>query len=401
MTGLVEVGQEGYACQVLRNAINEQKLGTHVLQLVFLGITGFRFPFAHFISDGVQAPQLYSIFWDAVDKLRMFGFNCIFTCMDGAQSNRTFMKMHLQDHVNFTTQSPCSFQPMTFIMDPSHVIKKIRNNLLKSGNSKNHTRLLTLPSSRTVQWQMFIDCYTWDKTNALKLHRKLTNEHFFPSNQSKMRNHLAEQVLDSEMLNLMLQYQKYLGEKGSSLDGAIEFLEKTSSLKNIFRDFRPIKSTDDERLSTLLLLADWFERWESTPKPKTKANVLTMSIQCHEDILSCTRGFYQLCSNFSKISKNVYITPALINSDIIENTFNQQRSTYHGANANPNAMQYRTALNNIILGQNTISTKSNAGKSRDGAKIYDCVKEIKSVKRKRSTQHGKDNLLKKCKIIRM
>ncbi|WAR13378.1 hypothetical protein MAR_027558 [Mya arenaria] len=26
---------------------------------------------------------------------------------------------------------------------------------------------------------MFIDCYHWDKSKALKLHRKLTNEHFF------------------------------------------------------------------------------------------------------------------------------------------------------------------------------------------------------------------------------
>ncbi|WAR13377.1 PIF1-like protein [Mya arenaria] len=107
------------------------------------GVTGFRFPFAHFVSDGVQAPKLYSIFWDAVDKLRTFGFNAFYTSMDGAQCNRTFIKMHINDNTNFTTQSPCSFQTMTFfIMDPSHVIKKIRN-IIKSGNSEKHSHLLT------------------------------------------------------------------------------------------------------------------------------------------------------------------------------------------------------------------------------------------------------------------
>jgi hypothetical protein len=36
---------------------------------------------------------------------------------------------------------------------------------------------------------------------------------------------------------------------------------------------------------------------------------------------------------------NIFLTPALINSDVVENEFNQQRSTYNGANTNPNALQ--------------------------------------------------------------
>ena len=77
-----------------------------------------------------------------------------------------------------------------------------------------------------------------------------------------MRNHLAEQVLDSEMLNLMSEYRKSLGEKGACLEGATELLQKTSSLINIFHDFRPIKSMEDERIPQLLDLANWFEQWE-------------------------------------------------------------------------------------------------------------------------------------------
>ena len=253
LVGLSDVGEEGNLSNMLRKGKQERTVGTHALQLVFLGVTGFRFPIAHFISDGVQAPELYCLFWEAV-----FGFTTVYTCLDGAQSNRSFLKIHTGPNpTSYRCQSPCTFLDMIFMMDYSHVIKKIRNNIIKSGISKHCTRNLILDSGRTVQWQMFVDCYQWDKSNALQLHRKLTNEHMFPSNQSKMRNHLAEDVLDTEMLNLFIQYQQYLGEKGSILDGAVELLKRTSKLIQIFRDMRPIKYKEDQRLSELSEIGKW------------------------------------------------------------------------------------------------------------------------------------------------
>ena len=65
------------------------------------------------------------------------------------------------------------------------------------------------------------------------------------------------------------------------------------------------------------------------------------------------------------------MTPGLVNSDVVENIFNQQRSTYNGANSNPYALQYKRSLNGIIIGQNILSTKANAGKGRDAAMAYD------------------------------
>ena len=82
-------------------------------------------------------------------------------------------------------------------------------------------------------------------------------------------------------------------------------------------------------------------------------------------------------------SNSVYVTPALINSDVVENTFNQMRSTYNGASSNPNALQYQRTMNSIILGQKTISQKGNAGKSRDGAMLYTC--DIKKPLKRSST----------------
>ena len=88
-----------------------------------------------------------------------------------------------------------------------------------------------------------------------------------------------------------------------------------------------------------------------------------MSHQCHQDLHACIIGFLQLCKTVLTDYSNVYITPGLVNSDIIENNFNQQRSTYNGANTNPNAVQYQNNMNSIMFGQNIVSRKSNAGSS--------------------------------------
>lgn len=386
LAGLLDVGEEGCSCHTIRTGKGEKILGTHALQLVFLGVTGFRFPFAHFITDGVQATELYPIFWQAVDRLQMYGFKVIYTCMDGAQSNRTFIKYNIGSQKStFKCPSPCSLGEMVFMMDVSHVIKKIRNNLQKSGITRNCTRLLTLPSSQTVQWQMFVDCYQWDKRNALQLHQRLTNEHFFLSNQSKMRNHLAEEVLNAQMLHLMMQYQVSLGEKGEVLNGVIEFLKVTSKLIEFFRDMRPIRVIEDERLTEVKSVSQWFAFWETCAannndmSQKEKGKML-MSYQCHEDIHSCVIGFIEMCGIVLKDNSTIFITPALVNSDVVENTFNQQRATYNGANSNPNALQYRRALNSIILGQNIISTKANAGRGRDAAVPYGLNLKVKKRK---------------------
>lgn len=96
-----------------------------------------------------------------------------------------------------------------------------------------------------------------------------------------------------------------------------------------------------------------------------------ISFQCHEDIHSCIVGFIELCKLALSQSKQIYITPGLINSDVVENIFNQHKSTYTRANSSSNALKYSRTLNSIALGQNTVSAKGNAGRSRNAAIPYD------------------------------
>ena len=86
-----------------------------------------------------------------------------------------------------------------------HNIKKIRNNVWKSTETKNSKRILRKGSNgKLILWKHWQLAYQWDQQRiSLKLHHKLTPAHFELTPASLMRNQLAVDVLDEDMLRLM------------------------------------------------------------------------------------------------------------------------------------------------------------------------------------------------------
>jgi hypothetical protein len=401
LVGFEDIGEEGNMCSIIRNGKNEKVLGSHALQFMFLSVTGFRFPFAHFISTNIQGFDLHNLFWEAVGWLKKYAFTVAYVCLDGAQTNRTFMHINIgKEQSTFVCTNPSPYDPsVVFIMDPSHVFKKIRNNILKSGIGKGFSRTLTLPNENVIHWKMWENAFSWDKSNALQIHKKLTNDHINLTSQSKMRNHLAEEALNSEMLHLMQEYQKSLTNQ-TVLDGAVELLGKTACMINIFKDKRPIATVSDIRLEQLQEVSMWFDQWaEGVDMFKNKA-VLLMSSQCLEDIKSCLIGFTELC-RLLLLRKEMEVIPAMVNSDIIENMFCQQRASYNGANTNPNALQYRHNINSIILGQTVVSQKSNAGKSVIKSPIINYIKHSSTTSKFSSAHSSSTAEYTRIKVIKM
>ena len=255
-----------------------------------------------------------------------------------------------------------SDERVVMFQDSSHVFKKIRNSLLKSGFDKSIRRIEF--NGGLILWDYFISAYQWDKGNILSVHQKLTHEHIFPNQPAKMRNHLAEQVLDDDMLNMMTTYQASKDD-GSYFDSTIARLEKTSVLISIFRDQRAVKNIADSRLSALLNIHTWFKEWEVDIVDKfpkySEANRRLISKECREDISSLILGFYAICQK-RLLDTHFSIIPCRINSDPIENLFCQQRATYHGSSDNPNVQSYQGGLISVIFGHNTVSRKSSASR---------------------------------------
>jgi hypothetical protein len=183
-----------------------------------------------------------------------------------------------------------------------------------------------------------------------------------------MRNKLAEDVLDANMLNLMQSYRDCVCPDSNELDGIIQFLEQTSFLVNFSNDQRPVTQATDDRLSKLLGVLQWFEAWETSitclkNAKYTKRKLMTQETRA--DLASVVKGFIHLAKTIT--ARGETVVPGRINSDIVENFFCQQRGVCCGQNTNPTYAQYQSNVNSIIIGQTSISKKSNAAMVKAGA----------------------------------
>jgi len=151
-----------------------------------------------------------------VKFLNLYGFKICFASMDGAQANRDFVKMFFNESNPMEARYSIAnvwfpHEPkITFIMDFSHVIKRIRNNISKSLACDSDAKRKLTKDGYEILWEHWRQAFQWDTdTNAFPIHHKLTHEHFHLTQESKMRNKLAEDVLDKEMLHLMQVFQEF------------------------------------------------------------------------------------------------------------------------------------------------------------------------------------------------
>ena len=194
-------------------------------------------------------------FWECVDALDEHGLTVDYVMLDGASTNRAFMNMLLNDRArgsDYTTIDIYNLDHKVFILqDSKHVIKRIRNSIesSKMANRAAPGRHLSL-DDQPIVWEHFEEAYAFNQQSGLRIHRHLTKEHIELTSASKMRNRLAEQVLDKDMLFLMKSYQATVNEP-ERLSATIQLLEKTSVLVEFFGDTRPICDPWDKRVNQL------------------------------------------------------------------------------------------------------------------------------------------------------
>lgn len=365
LVGFVDLGKIHDNMEILSGTeTNGPVLASHVLQFIFLGDNGFRFPIAQFPSSGCTASSLFFIFWEGVRKMLETGFKVYYCILDGAEVNRQFIKLHFLDdneavQRHFTCHNIFNGKcPMVFLMDPKHNVKKLKNNVLKSSLDGNkHLQY----GEKSILWEHLVNAFNFDQGEfTMSYHEKLTAEHFELNPSSKMRNHLAEDVLDKNMLSLMKAYKVHLATKGqdaSSIDATITLLNHSSKIIQLFQDKIGIQSIQDSRLKDLSQFLDFLIKWKSSAGTDGKKFI---SSKLFFDLNSMILGFQSLVSIKLKAFPNAIIKPAIINQDLVENHFCQVRAC-NGQNNNPTWRLQETCQNTIRYGQTTISRKSNAG----------------------------------------
>ena len=200
---------------------------------------------------------------------------------------------------NFCTPSVINpAHELALCQDPSHNIKKLRNNLINSGMSSYHSKKLS-KNGRYIYWCHFKNAIEWDRTtNSRPLHNRVTNVHLNPTNSEKMRNHLAEEMLNYDMLNVMKHYQTQHSTP-DELTATLELLDVTSKMIMVFRDRLPITNLTDVKLVYLKEAYTWFSDW--------KKYVRTKHIVTHSN-----KNFIKICKTdhnqiIGFVQKHIYL----------------------------------------------------------------------------------------------
>ena len=70
-------------------------IATHILAIMVRGIfSDIKFPFAHFPTKDIAGDHLFSVMWEAIERIERLGLKVVALTADGSSSNRKNFRMH-------------------------------------------------------------------------------------------------------------------------------------------------------------------------------------------------------------------------------------------------------------------------------------------------------------------
>ncbi len=115
-----------------RSDVERPSIATHILGIMVRGVfSGLHFPYAHFPTTGVTGATLFSLVWEAIERLERLGFKVVALTGDGASPNRKFFSLHAesQEEICYKTLNPYATEDrfIYFFSDVPHLMKTTRN----------------------------------------------------------------------------------------------------------------------------------------------------------------------------------------------------------------------------------------------------------------------------------
>ena len=359
--GAVDMGSLVNGLEYLSRKSDEITLATHYFPFIYSSFGQFRFPAAYYASNNANGHSIYLTLWPLLDALSEYDFKVHAVLLDGSSNNRQMTRIMTSPTsariLKYVVQDPyCPSHLVCIVQDIKHVLKKIRNSVFSSRLTTNAKRLLKL-NDEYICWEHFEGAFEMSINSKTSIYYRLSRDHIYLNPQSKMRNHLAEQVLNADMLNLLSYYRCTLANP-NSLNSTLEFLRHTAILVDIFLNTNSLITSEyDSRIGQVSKVLEFFHSWERQfESSKEKARHL-ITRETREDIDSCLYGFINVAQKCQVLG--VALNPGYFNSDLIENWFCQMRTIRNGANSNPTLLQIGPAINTNILTGSVVSKKSN------------------------------------------
>ena len=323
----------------------EPELATSALVLMVRSATsGFKFSLATFATNKLDALQLHTIIWRAIEILEVAaGLKVLYISCDGAGQNRKFFEMHRQPESDPKEPTNSCANPYAdddrriyFISDVPHLVKTTRNCF---ANSKSHKMSRHLwNNGQDMSWTQIIRLYEEHIENDLFTKSFLNRAHIDLTSFSQMKVNLAAQVLsDRVAAHLEDAY-------GDSVSRTVEFIRHMNKFfdclntRHLYegRDKRNpnldvYTDADDPRLSYLsdaFLL--YFDEWERSvderPGNFTSQDRVKMQLS-HQtlDGLKISVRSIVACVKFLLAEGAPFVMTVVFNQDDLEQHFGHYR----------------------------------------------------------------------------
>eukprot|EP00117_Sycon_ciliatum_P043741 scpid54974/ scgid5965/ Transposable element P transposase len=309
----------------------EDSLATHVLQFHWKSVFApFTYPCAYFFSKSLGAHQINQIFWRGVSKLHDFGLIVIGSICDGAAPNRKFMRENSSSTLG-VGRNPFGDWPLFMFSDPTHLVKKLRNNLSRSGHGRGYSRTLRI-GAQCLTWSQVEDVVYRERSRLLRF-TPLRKEHVNLDSFTRMRSRLAYDIFNARVEMEMMD------SVPTTTVAMRQYLQRVRALIEVFGSRRKMHDPRDALLEAFQDSVSWFTEWKSS----CTNNLDFVSLQVYEDMQMTRNALTQLITFIATDARisgmKLYLLPGRLNQDFVEGYFGLQRSI-GGSSCNMTAQRY-------------------------------------------------------------
>lgn len=386
IVGFCQLNESSNKLKDLEKQIKEDgdnlPIATHIMQLMIRGITtSFKHPLAFFPCHKMKAPELYSIVWECLENIHLFGLKILVVVCDKAGINQKMIKMWCStpgendsSQPFYKANNPYSNELLYFVSDPPHLIKTTRNCVESSGNKKN-TRLL-LKNGKHILWDHFVQAFEKDSHAILRLASKITWSHIHLNPFSRMKVNFAAQVLSNTMATAITLI---VGEPASE---TVKFIKMFNTFFDIVNtrnyseskvknnpNLAPFENANDWRLQWLEqdflgYLQDWEDEVQNLELPKDcDRKKMLLSRDTREGLQMTVLSIVEIVPFLLKKGAKMVFTERFC-QDSLERYFGKHRAAT-GSNDNPTVLSYQQNVKKInIISKMMVKPKNGNVKSK-------------------------------------
>ena len=304
--------------------------------------TNLKFSLGHFATDGVNAIQLVSLFWEAVSILEITcNLWVIALTSDGASSNRRFYRLlggtNTDDEFTYKIKNLVAVWRFIYLFaDGPHLTKTARNILASSGSGSCTKYLWN--NGLNLLWEHVTKLFYEDSQVGLKLLPKLTNDHINLNSYSKMTVKYAVQVLSASVSKVMKEFgtdeSKGTATFCEMMDNFFDCMNVRSYKEADYKRkpfLKPYSSQSDPRFDWLKnvfikYLRDWKASISNRPGEfsKTEKAKMFLSQQTYEGLIISSKSLIE-CVRFLLSEGMECVLTERFCQDPVEEYFGAQR----------------------------------------------------------------------------